>query len=99
MIKKIVLNIVLLFTTYMVPLYIFRHYEDDYRNIDLRQYTVFTALFVGSVLLIYLNNKYRKQVVKYKWLWVIFIIVGILGLSYSGFVLSLLFLFRDCCGF
>lgn len=99
MIKKIVFNIVLLFSTYVVPLFIFNRYQDDYRNIDLRQNTVFIVLFIGAILLIYLNNKYRKQDSDHKWLWIIFAIIGILGLCYSGFILALLFLFRNCCGF
>lgn len=99
MIKKIVLNIVLLFTTYIVPLYIFYQNQNEYRNIDFRQNTVFIILFLGSVLIIYFDDKYRKQLASNKWTWMIFEVIGILGLLYSAFVLSILFMFRHCCGF
>ena len=54
-------------------------------------------LFSGAILLIYLNNKYRKQAKNYKWIWIIFEIIGFLGLCYSGFVLFVLFGLRNCC--
>lgn len=95
MAKKIFVNIILLFTTYVVPLYIFRYYQDEYRNVNLRQYTVFTVLFFGSILVTYLNNKYRKLDVKNKWLWILFELIGIVGLCYSVFVLFLLFSLRN----
>lgn len=99
MFKKILLNFVLFGTVYVVPLYLFNLYQNDYRFIDFRQNAIFLVLFFGSAFLIYLNNKYRKQEIKYKWIWLIFEIVGLLGLCYSGFVLALLFAFRNCCGF
>lgn len=99
MIKKIVLNIVLLFAAYVVPLYLLYAFQDNAIKIDKIQIPALLVLFIGSVLLTYLNYQHRKQAVKHKWLWVIFAVIGILGLCYSGFVLSLLFLFKDCCGF
>ncbi len=97
--KKIILNIVLLLTTYVVPLYTLHQYRNDYQKIDLRQYTVFFILLIGSVLLTYFNNKYRRQEKGRKWLWVTFELVGIFGLLFSILVLCLLFSLRNCCGF
>lgn len=99
MTKKIILNIVLLFTTYVLPLYVFYEYQNNYSNVKIRQNIIFLSLLFGSILLIYLNNKHRKQVIKYKFLWISFEIVGVLGFCYSLSVLWLLFMFRNCCGF
>ena len=99
MIKKIVLNIVLLLTTYVVPLYLLYTFQDSAIRIGKIQIPALLVLFFGSVLLTYLTNKHRKQAVKHKWLWIIFEIIGVVGVCYSGFILSLLFLLRHCCGF
>ena len=97
--KKIILNIILLVGTYLLPLYVFHRYQNDYNNTELRQNILFIVLFLGSALVTYLNNKYRKQDTDYKWIWVIFEILGVLGLLYSGVVLYLLFSFRNGIGF
>lgn len=57
------------------------------------------VIFIGSSLLIYLNYKNKKKSLGHKFSWLIFIVIGIIGLLYSGFVLSLLFALRNCCGF
>lgn len=95
MIKKIVLNIILLSTTYIIPLYLLYTSQDSAIKIGKIQTPALLVLFLGSVLLTYINNKYRKQAVNHKWLWLIFMIIGILGLCYSGFILFLLFLYNN----
>jgi len=97
--KKIILNIVFLLTTCVVPLYLLYTFQDSAIKIGKIQTPALLVFFLGSALLTYLNNKYRKQEKKYKWLWIIFEIIGILGLCYSGFIFLLLLLYKDCCGF
>ncbi len=98
MYKKIILNLVLLVTTYVVPLFVLYNNHNNYGDIVFRiQNTVFIVFFLGSAFLTYLNNKYRKHAKDHKWLWTIFEIIGILGLCCSGFILWLLFSFRNCC--
>ncbi len=91
MIKKIVFNIFLVLTTYVVPLFLLHQYRNDYRNIDFRQNIIFSVLFLGSSFIFYLNNTYIKEKVHYKWFWVSFKILGVLGLLVSVSVLLLLF--------
>lgn len=97
--KKITLNILILIATYFVPLYIFHKFQNDYRDVDLRQYSVHIVLFIGGILLTYLNHKFRKQAVEKKWIWTIFEIIGVAGVLYSGAILLILFSFRHGIGF
>ncbi len=94
MIKKINLNIFLILSTYILPTYFL--YTQQEVNTAIESIRLI-ALFIGAILLIYLNNRFRKQDSSHKWLWIFFEIIGILGLIYSGFVLFLLFELRNCC--
>ncbi len=96
---KIILNVILLIGGCFTPLYILYHYQNKTLEMESIQYPALIILFIGSVLLTYLNNKYRKQSGNRKWLWLVLEVIGILGLGYSVFVLFLLFLYSDCCGF
>ncbi|KKQ02893.1 MAG: hypothetical protein US12_C0024G0001 [Parcubacteria group bacterium GW2011_GWA2_36_24] len=93
--KKIILNIILLFAIYIMPLYILHQYQNDWRNIYIIQNYVLSVIFIGSIFLIYLNNKYRIKVLIYRWLWVVFMIIGMIGLCYSGFILFLIYSTRN----
>lgn len=97
--KKVTINIILLIATYFVPLYIFNQHQNDYNNVDLRQYSVHIVLFIGAAILTYLNHKNRKQALEKKWIWTIFEIIGILGVLYAGGILLILFSFRHGIGF
>lgn len=97
--QKMWTSILLLVLTYVVPLYIFRQYQNDYINIDLIQKVVFAILLIGSVILVYINDKNRRQIENLKWLWLLFEILGILGTVYSIGVLLLIFVFRHGIGF
>ncbi len=99
MYKKIALNIILLLTTYITPLYILYTSQDSILKMEKIQIPMLVLLFIGSLLITYLNNKYRRSVQNYKWLWVLFEIIGVIGLLYSGSILLLLYAFRNCCGF
>jgi predicted ferric reductase len=97
--KNSVINILLLILTYILPICVLKYYQDDYRNIDLIQKSVFLVLLCGSLLLVYINNKNRIQIKNLKWLWLAFEILGILGTIYSLIVLGLIFAFRRGIGF
>lgn len=97
--KNLTINIVLLVLTYVMPLYIFRQYQNDYINIDFVQKSTFIVLLCGSMLLTYINHKNRIRIQNFKWLWVAFEILGILGVIYSAVVLGLIFVFRHGIGF
>ena len=97
--KKNILNIILLAGTYLVPLYLLYNAQKDIRVMEKTQVPLLIILFLGSVLLTYLNHKNRKKALIRKWWWLIFEIIGIIGLLYSGIILLILFLFRNCCGF
>lgn len=97
--KKIITNFALLVGTYIVPLYVFRQNQDNYSNIETIQKTVFLVLFLGAILLTYLNHKNRKSSEHLKWFWIGFEAIGILGIIYSAVILYLLFAFRHGIGF
>lgn len=97
--QKILINLVLLIGTYVVPLYIFTQNQNNYSIIETLQEIIFSALFLGAVLLTYINHKNRKDVDYFKWLWIVFEGIGILGVIYSATILYLLFAFRNGIGF
>ncbi len=99
MTKKIALNIFLLLSTYVVPLYFLYTFQDSAIKIGKIQTPALLILFLGAILLTYLNNMYRKQEVTYKWVMVVFEVSGVLGMLYSGLILAMIFLLKDCCGF
>lgn len=98
MYKKIVLNIVLLSMFCVLPFYLLYISQDSTIKMEKVQIPMLLILFLGSLALTYINNKHRKGHSK-KMLWIIFEILGIIGLCYSSFILILLYLFRNCCGF
>lgn len=95
MYKKIFFNLFLLIVVYIIPLYVFHQYQNDWRNIYVIQNCVLSIIFLGSVFIIYLNFRYIRQALSYKWLWIIFEVVGIIGLGYSAFILFLIFSLRN----
>jgi len=99
MYKKITLNVVLLLATFFAPLYFLYSFQSDLIKMELIKIPMLLIMFLGAILLTYLNNKYRREILNNKWLWLVFMIIGVMGLCYSVFVLFLLFLFRNCCGF
>ena len=89
--KKIIFNFALVLVVGVIPYYVLYVSQDNIITMEKIQAPLLAILFLGSAFLIYLNNKYRKQDLRHKWLWIFFMIVGILGLGYSGFVLYILF--------
>lgn len=96
--NNLILNITLLVLTCIVPIYVFQSYQNDI-NIDLIQKVVFTILLCGSLLLTYINNKNRAQMQNLKWLWILFEILGIIGIVYSLIIIWLIFTFSRGIGF
>ena len=96
--KKLIINVALIVLTYIIPIYIFRIYQDDI-NIYYIQTIVFVVLMLGSILLAYLNHVNRLKIQNSKYLWAIFEVVGIFGLVYSLFILYLIFSFRHGISF
>jgi EamA domain-containing membrane protein RarD len=99
MIKKIILNIVILLIFCASPLYYQFLHQDDLGDFRFRQNTVMSIVFLCFVTFTFLNHKYRKQAVDKKWVWLVFEIIGIIGLVYSGGILWLLYEFRNGIGF
>ena len=99
MTRKIIVNCVLLIGTYIVPLYVFSQSQNNYANIDTIQEVVFSVMFLGAVLLAYLNHKNRGNEEYPKWLWTLFEVIGVFGIIYSAVILYLLFAFRHGIGF
>ncbi len=93
--KKIIFNIALLFSIYVMPFYLVYTSQDSAIRLGKIQTPALLVIFFGSILLIYLNNRYRKSDLNRKWLWVIFEVIGIIGLCYSAFILFLIFSFRN----
>lgn len=96
--KNLGINILLVLLTYVLPLYVFQKYQDDYAHIDIIQKVVFAILLCGSILLTYLNNKNRIQIQTSKWLWIVFEILSIFGIIYSLIVLWLILSFSHGIG-
>ena len=97
--KKIVLNFLILILTFFLPLYFQHLHQENLGNFRLTQDVVMFVVFIGAGLLTYINYKFRKQALGKKWIWLIFEIVGIIGLIYSAGILWLLYEFRNGIGF
>jgi len=93
-IQRITISGIIIVGTYIVPLYVFNQNQNNYSNIEMIQRIVFSVLFLGSIILIFLNHKNRLAVKELRWLWILLETIGILGAIYSGFILYLLFAFR-----
>ena len=94
--KKIILNVFLVVVSYFLPLYML--YIQQEVTITTESIGLIPML-ICSIVIIYLNDKYRRQAQNSKWQWVVFEIIGVVGLLYSAFVLFILFGLRNCCGF
>lgn len=100
MIKKISLNVLILFSTFFIPLYFQYLHQNDIGDFRLRQNTVILIVFAGAGLLVYLNYQFiKKEVQNKKWIWFVFEMIGIIGLLYSAWILLILYEFRHGIGF
>ena len=99
MLKRIILNVVLVLVGYCIPYYLLGVYQKDLAKMEARQVPLLGAIFVTSFIITFFNYKNLKQKISQKWIWIIFLIVGIIGLLYSGGILWLLFEFRHGIGF
>lgn len=97
--QKILLSSFLIIGTYLVPLYILNVNQNNYYNIEIIQKFVFYVVFFGAVTLTYLSYKNISTTKDLKWLWVLFGIIGILGVTYSAIILYLIYAFRRGIGF
>lgn len=92
--KKQNLSLVLIFFTYLLPIYFL--YSNKENSISQNvQIILLIMFFAGSILVSCLN--WKKEGSK---TWnLVFKYLGIAGFLYSGYVLVMLYLFRNCCGF
>ena len=99
--KRNSVNILVILLGFFLPLSLFYKAQYDVNLVQSIQVPVHLILFAGSFLLTYINQKNRKQSPKgkWKWWWLTFEIIGVLGLCYSSFILTLLYLFRHGVGF
>ena len=96
--QKIITNCILIILTYLIPLVVFVQNQDSYA-IEKIQKIVFPILLIGSIVLTYLNYKNIIGTKNLKWFWMIFELIGVLGLVYSSIILYLIFSFRHGIGF
>ena len=87
MLKKISLNVILLITTYLIPYSLLSFYQTDTLKMQSIQTYLLAIIFIGAAVLFYLNHKFRRQALNKKWVWVIFEILGIVGVIFS-FIIS-----------
>ena len=99
MIKRFALNLILICATFVLPWYFLYQNQKDILKMKSIQVPILTIIFLGAGVLTILNHKYRKQALENKWIWLVFELIGIAGLCYSGFILWLLYSFRHGIGF
>lgn len=96
--RKNIINFVLLIAL-GIPLAIFRRYQYGYQDIQTIHLVLFSILGFLSALLVYLNMRNLILFSSYRWMWIPFLIIGIIGLVFSFFVIFLLVGFRHGIGF
>lgn len=97
--NRIILNLVLLFATFVLPVYFLYANQESIILMKKIQVPLLLTLFVGSLLLFFANYKFKKEIPEQKILWIVFEMIGAGGFLYSGFLLLLLYSFRDGIGF
>ena len=95
MLKKISLNVILLITTYLIPYSLLSFYQTDTLKMQSIQTYLLAIIFIGAAVHFYLNHKFRRQALNKKWVWVIFEILGIVGVIFSSGILFLIYSFRN----
>ncbi len=91
------INFSILICAYIIPLMYFRNNTDP-RIQDTLQKIVFTILFIGSGLLVFINSKNKKKYQNYKNIFITFQVIGFLGLAYAVGALYLIFSFSHGIG-
>ena len=92
--NSLLINLVVVISTYVIPLLVFRSYN-NFAYEDLIQRIVFSVILLGGISLIILNQKYFKDVVEVKASIFFFKILGTIGVLYSLVVLCLIFAFQN----
>jgi len=95
---KNALNIILVSISFSLFWFLYTIQNDLIRMKDLQMPLLF-GILISSFFLAWINHKNQKNAVSHRWWWILFEIVGIVGLLYSGFILTILLMFRNCCGF
>ena len=90
MLKKISLNLFIL-----IPYSLLSFYQTDTLKMQSIQTYLLAIIFIGAAVLFYLNHKFRRQALNKKWVWVIFEILGIVGVIFSSGILFLIYSFRN----
>jgi len=90
--KQDFFSVSLVIIAYILPIYFLKQYKGTLSTGESIQYLL--PLFLGSILLTYINWKRREGS---KFTHYFFKVLGILGFIYSGVVLLLLLSLRDCC--
>jgi len=97
--QKFWLNLLLILIGYIVPIIVLRANSNNYQNIYTIQLTALLIILAMGIFITYINNKNRKKYIEAKVLFIIFEIVGILGILYSMLLLYLIFAFRHGISF
>ncbi len=92
--RKNLINVAILGVGIFLPLRALSLVQYDVRRVESIQLSVDIVVFAASLLLVYFNRKNRKQAETSKGWWLAFEIIGVLGICYSVFILTVLFLFR-----
>lgn len=98
-VQKIAINIVIIIIGYITPILIIRAGTGDFRKIYTVQFIGFLAILVTGGIISYLNERNRKLYTENKILFIIFEILGALGVLYALSVLYLIFAFRNGISF
>jgi hypothetical protein len=91
-------NIIIVFLCYLLPYYLLNG-EVGFRNQEIVQWGSFLTILIGSIILTFINNKFIKEFFNERLLFIIFKLIGIIGIIYSVGVIFILFYYRDGIGF
>ena len=86
--KKFFLNFLILVSTYVIPLFYLYLQKEVSVSVGFKWCGF---LFFGSILLIYLNYSFYKHVGVLKWIFILFMLIGISGFLYSSFILFMIY--------
>jgi hypothetical protein len=92
-------NILIIFIGYVVPIIVIKMNGSGYNYSSLIQIFSLLVILVSGGVLFYLNNKNRKKFAETKFWFIIFEILGVLGILYALAPLYFIFAFRNGINF
>jgi hypothetical protein len=97
--QEVIMNVLAIIIGYILPIVVLRGSVNNIDHVYAIQLVVLFIILVTGLFLIYRNNKNRRKYVDEKIWFIIFEVLGILGIFYTLIPFYLIFAFRNGINF